>query len=386
MKLTLGEKIKELRTRDGSKQEDLAKALGVSNQAVSRWENYGSYPDMEIIPAIANYFGITIDELFGYQNDRDKKISLIIDKVKEYDIHNNDDLKSAEECIMVIRDGIAEFPNNEILLLTLAETLWEVGWINHDTWLGYDEYGYIQYCYDKEKKNKYWKECLKICEHLVDNTIDNSVFTRAIVIIVPLLRNFGEFDKAISYALRMPKLIQSQEYLLTEATDGKLVGEYNGKFFLQAARHLSEQIVFCIASNIKNFDTDMPVKKIKGAIDLLNIICDNGNMGEHHDFVSKLYMYLSALQWKYGKCDDAFNSLDKAFEHAELFEQLFSKVNHEYTATLVRNIKYEIGVYRDVVKSLPDEFPYYRIPDCAKIKLEMMSDSRWTEVVERTYK
>jgi len=386
MKLTLGEKIKELRTRDGRKQEDLAKALGVSNQAVSRWENYGSYPDMEIIPAIANYFGITIDELFGYQNDRDKKISSIIDKVKEYDIHNNDDLKSAEECIMVIRDGLAEFPNNEILLFTLAETLWEVGWINHDTWLGYDEYGYIQYCYDKEKKNKYWKECLKICEHLVDNTIDNSVFTRAIVIIVPLLRNFGEFDKAISYALRMPKLTQSQEYLLTEATDGKLGGEYIGKFLLQAARHLSEQVVFCIASNIKNFDTDMPVEKIKGAIDLLNIICDDGNMGEHHDFVSKLYMYLSALQWKDGKCDDAFNSLDKAVKHAELFEQLFSKVNHEYTAPLVKNIKYETGLYRDVVKSLPNEFPYYIIPDCAKIKSEMMSDSRWIEVVERAYK
>ena len=73
MKLTLGEKIKELRKRDGRKQEDLANALGITNQAVSRWENDGSYPDMEMIPAIANYFGVTIDELFGYEKKQLKK-------------------------------------------------------------------------------------------------------------------------------------------------------------------------------------------------------------------------------------------------------------------------------------------------------------------------
>lgn len=386
MKLTLGDKIKELRIRDGRKQEDLAKALGVSNQAVSRWEKDGCYPDMEIIPAIANYFGVSIDELFGYQNDRDKKVISIIDRVKEYDIHNKDDLKSAEECIMVLRNGLAEFPNNESLLITLAETLWEVGWLNHDNWLGYDKNGYIQYHYDAEKKNLYWKECLKICDNLVENTSDNNVFTRAIVIIVPLLRNFGEFDKAISFALRMPKLTQSQEYLLTEATDGKISGEYNGRFLLEAARHLSEQLVFCITSNIKNFDSDMPIEKVKGAIALFNMICSDGNMGEHHDFLSKLYMYLSALQWKYGKPDDAFDSLTKSFEHAELYDQLFYKDKHEYTAPFVKSIEYEMGVHRDVVKSLLDEFPYYRIPDSAKIKSEMMTDLRWNELVERLYK
>lgn len=70
MQIRLGEKIRELRKRNGRKQEDLARALGVTSQAVSRWEANGGYPDMEMIPAIANYFGITIDELFGYESDR----------------------------------------------------------------------------------------------------------------------------------------------------------------------------------------------------------------------------------------------------------------------------------------------------------------------------
>lgn len=65
MQLKLGEKIRELRRREGRTQEALANALGVTSQAVSRWEAGGSYPDMEIVPALANYFGVTIDELFG---------------------------------------------------------------------------------------------------------------------------------------------------------------------------------------------------------------------------------------------------------------------------------------------------------------------------------
>ena len=63
MQLTLGQKIRELRKRDGRTQEVLAEALGVTSQAISRWESNGCYPDVEIIPAIANYFHISIYKL-----------------------------------------------------------------------------------------------------------------------------------------------------------------------------------------------------------------------------------------------------------------------------------------------------------------------------------
>ena len=80
MQLNIGMKIRKLRHRDGRTQEMLADALGITSQAVSRWESGGSYPDMEMIPSIANYFGITIDELFGYQSDRELKIQGILEK------------------------------------------------------------------------------------------------------------------------------------------------------------------------------------------------------------------------------------------------------------------------------------------------------------------
>ena len=73
MQLELGKRIRELRRRDGRTQEDLAEAIGVTSQAVSRWEANGGYPDMEMIPSIAYFFGITIDELFGVDKAKNEE-------------------------------------------------------------------------------------------------------------------------------------------------------------------------------------------------------------------------------------------------------------------------------------------------------------------------
>ena len=60
----IGNVISELRKNKGVKQEDLATAVGVSTQAVSKWENGGT-PDTELLPLIADYFSVSIDMLFG---------------------------------------------------------------------------------------------------------------------------------------------------------------------------------------------------------------------------------------------------------------------------------------------------------------------------------
>ncbi|MGN0351565.1 MAG: helix-turn-helix domain-containing protein [Roseburia sp.] len=62
--MDIGKQIKYYRTQKKVKQEELADYLGVSFQAVSKWENGASTPDIGLLPQIAVYFGITIDELF----------------------------------------------------------------------------------------------------------------------------------------------------------------------------------------------------------------------------------------------------------------------------------------------------------------------------------
>ena len=63
----IGSVISELRKTKGVTQEELAKYVGVSAQAVSKWEN-GGVPDTELLPKIADYFNISIDVLFGREH------------------------------------------------------------------------------------------------------------------------------------------------------------------------------------------------------------------------------------------------------------------------------------------------------------------------------
>ncbi len=65
----IGKKIKSLRKNKNMTQEQLAEVLTVSAQAVSKWENGISTPDIELLPIIARYFSITMDEFFNYRLD-----------------------------------------------------------------------------------------------------------------------------------------------------------------------------------------------------------------------------------------------------------------------------------------------------------------------------
>ena len=67
--MPIGDKIRLLRKNKNITQMQLAEALSVSSQSVSKWENHLSSPDITVLPQIAQYFGITMDELFGYRLD-----------------------------------------------------------------------------------------------------------------------------------------------------------------------------------------------------------------------------------------------------------------------------------------------------------------------------
>ncbi len=82
----IGAKIAELRRGRNMKQDELAEQLDVTPQAVSKWENGASMPDIALLPKIAGIFGVTIDELFGADNTPKPDVQMLpADKRKSFD-------------------------------------------------------------------------------------------------------------------------------------------------------------------------------------------------------------------------------------------------------------------------------------------------------------
>lgn len=92
--MTIGNKIKFLRTNKGITQDQLAEQMHISGQAVSKWENGTCYPDITMLPALADYFGITIDELLDY------RLNALTDKERFIKFMAGNGILNVRECTL----------------------------------------------------------------------------------------------------------------------------------------------------------------------------------------------------------------------------------------------------------------------------------------------
>ena len=119
MELNIGKSIKALRRERDLTQEQLAEIFGVSFQAVSKWETGAAYPDIEMLPGIARYFGVTTDELLGVDVSRSEEM------IRE--IHEEAtrlfDARDYAAALPLLRKAVARFPMSEELRYCLAWAL-----------------------------------------------------------------------------------------------------------------------------------------------------------------------------------------------------------------------------------------------------------------------
>ena len=107
--------ILSLRTEKGCTQEQLAEMLGVSAAAVSKWERGNAYPDITLLPKIAEVFGVSVDYLLGYDVNIQKSVAGIIAEANGL----RRDMKT-DEAEKLLKQTLARYPNNPRLTFELA--------------------------------------------------------------------------------------------------------------------------------------------------------------------------------------------------------------------------------------------------------------------------
>lgn len=113
--MELSKTILTLRNEKGYTQERLAEMLGVSSAAVSKWECANAYPDITLLPKIAEIFNVSVDYLLGYDLTSQKTISENVAQANEL----RRELKS-DEAEALIKQTLARYPNNLQLKFELA--------------------------------------------------------------------------------------------------------------------------------------------------------------------------------------------------------------------------------------------------------------------------
>ncbi len=118
-KIKIGEKIRLLRKKNDVTQDKLADHLGVTPQAVSRWESGVCYPDMNVLPLIADYFSVSMDELLCYSGvQKDARVRAYREEVEHLL-----DLDRVTEALDLLRRAMADIPSDHSLQLDTAGVL-----------------------------------------------------------------------------------------------------------------------------------------------------------------------------------------------------------------------------------------------------------------------
>lgn len=369
MQVKIGEKIKDLRKATGRKQEDLANALGVTPQAVSRWEANGGYPDMEMIPSIANYFHISIDELFGYNNDRNKIIQRYNDEAQQM-LNNSDDMTA---CIALMRRGLEEFPDRADFKTKLACALHKQGWKNKG-----------------ELPNIFWEEAAKLYEELLPH--DRSC-------IIPLLSvysSLGKYEKAEQKASEQPDLELCRQVLLGNLgsigsiNDDKRAEQYRGNAVLELLHAFQKSLDEAIVCNdeLNNSRDGLELllltrklfEKILGTecygfhsdlcfIDMECVKIAN-NIGDHEAamgcFDSAFEQYIKFEQWKIGKIRKWEERNDESTNDGNSNEHFTSSLlrsvdpsGHKVTVCEPSFLKKTVASFPEEEKKLLTENPKY---------------------------
>lgn len=350
MKLNIGETIKRLRKEREITQEEFAEVLGVSCQSVSRWENDNCYPDIELIPTIAEFFGISTDRLMGVDETKEKEAVNCYLEAFQKSISKGD----INECIIIARKGVKEFPNNYILLDKLMYALFVSG----------DDDGNIPEW--KENMEKYDAEITALGERIMKYCPDISLRLEAASRLAfnHILHGRREIGKKIYETF--PPMELSKERQMWWALEKEEKLPFLRDTIKQSYEFLKSFIWLLADADVVDVETEfVAIKKI---FELEKLILDgnrpkNGWGDVWLDFdIAKRYALM-------GDTANTFKHLHLAVDEAKAFDNRPDE--QKYTAILVgeiteKKLDFETSDTRPLCEILRDKWLIHDELDCVR--------------------
>lgn len=305
MNFDLGKKLKELRNRKGVTQEQLAEHLKISGQAVSKWERSEGYPDIMLLPRIALYFGVTVDELLGVSEEQTRE------QVAEWQAQSRKFRHDGE--------------------LQKDYELWNAAYELYPNHPDVKE-AYIDALYyreDGESKEK----AVRLAKELLAESTDQSKRTGAIVNLVLLLSQTDRTDEAKEYADMAAPLLACRELLYGECL--------HGEERVRHAQNLICRLNDCIAEEVYTLaelsgSADEKILYYRYVLDLYRRLFPDGNYGFFH---CRMHEYSEKLARQYAvkeAWDECLRCLAEAADHAAAFDR--RTIAAPYTSFLTNHI------------------------------------------------
>lgn len=309
MNILLDENLRKLRTSRGNRQEDLANHLGVSVQSVSKWERGENLPDLTLIPAIASYYNVTVDDLLGVGEVRkQEKIDWYFADSKRL-LHDG----KTEENIELMRKAVKEFPNEYKLIAQLAFAL--------------------AFHIDKDKSG--YSEAIELDERILRESTDINLRRNSINRLCYSYHFLGNNEKAKEYAEMGGDMFNSKEVLLSTVLDGEEGEKHN--------KELIESALWLIFNTIYKLNSIDWLTKHEFRIKLLELFFDDDFMGHFASDAAQFHYFSASIYAGKGNAEKVRYHLESAVKYVKQLESLDGE--YTYSSKILGGLKNDTGRY-----------------------------------------
>lgn len=252
--MNIGNKIRELRKRRGITQEQLAESIGVSFQAISKWETNISLPDITLAPVLANYFGVSMDKLFDFSiRETEQRVKEIVDEAYSY--RDSDPIRSRR----ILEDGLKTYPENDVLLNNLLYVL--------DYWIDPDE-------------------TITIAGKLIESTTRDDVKYDALRFLAYAYKEKGDLKSAKAALEQIPEIYFTKLSEIAYVLSGEAKQEAAEKQKWLSFENLLQMMTKIAEYYEEIGDNAKAIEEIKKAMALISIL-DNDCFNSYADFFNK---------------------------------------------------------------------------------------------------